>query len=97
MSGLRNYSVQLSGRVLVSGSGCSLSDGDGGGDNRFNNDSLELHYHCLCFGNERADVLPLLQVVDDDEVQQPEGLHSVHWNMQGDGVGPLSPQASLLS
>ena len=80
--------------ALVLGSGSSVPDGDGGGENGLNDGGVEVHHHCpwqveflqlrqevhplLGFLDEGADVQLPLEVLGDDGSQKAEGLHSVN-------------------
>src|SRR4029434_2086040 len=73
--------------AFVIGSGSSVPDGDGGGEDGFDDAGVEVHHHCLwqvellpevhpllsSFG-EGADVQLPLEVLGDDGAQKAEGL-----------------------
>jgi len=83
--------------ALVLGSGSSVSDGDGGGENGLNDDGVEVDYHCLwqvellwllqgvhpLLGllGDGADVQLPLEVLGDGGAQEMKGLHSVNWGV----------------
>ena len=83
--------------ALVLGSGSSVPDGDGGGEDGLNDGCVEVHHHCLwqvefiqlpkevhpllCFLCEGADVQFPLEVLGEDSAQEAEGLHSVDWGV----------------
>lgn len=74
----------------VFGSGSSVPDGDGGGEDGLNDGGVEVHHHCLwqieflqllqeihpllCFFGEGADVQLPLEVLGYDGPQEAEGL-----------------------
>src|SRR4029434_7943687 len=78
--------------AFVLGSGTSVPDGDGGGEDGLNDGGVEVHHHFLwqvellqlpqevhplmCFFGEGDDVQLPLEVLGDDGAQKAEGLHS---------------------
>ena len=80
--------------AVVLGSGSSVPDGDGGGEDGLNDGGVQVHHHCpwqveflqlpqevhplLGFLDEGADVQLPLEVLGDDGSQKAEGLHSVN-------------------
>ena len=83
--------------ALVLGSGSSVPDDAGGGEDRLNDGCVEVYRHCLwqvellrlpqevhpllCFLGEGADVQFPLEVLGEDSAQEAEGLHSVDWEV----------------
>ena len=83
--------------AFVIGSGSSVPDGDGGGEDGLDDAGVEVHHHCLwqvkllqlpqkvhpllSSFGEGADVQPPLEVLGDDGAQKAEGLRSVDWGV----------------